>query len=52
MVSIEELAKRAYEAHFAALRRTPGLPWERLDVGNRAAWIASVQAVRRAIEEV
>jgi len=35
-----------------ALHRTPGLPWERLDVGNRAAWIASVQAVRRAIEEV
>lgn len=52
MMSIDQVAKRAYDAHHTALRRTPPLAWEQLDGATRAAWIAAAQAVRRAIEEV
>ncbi len=52
MMSIEQLAQRAYDAHYAALRRTPPLTWQQLDGATRAAWIATAQAVRKAIEEV
>ena len=49
MMSIEQLAQRA---HYATLRRTPPLTWQQLDGATRAAWIATAQAVRKAIEEV
>lgn len=56
MMSIEQLAKRAYETHIQTVNpqrdgRTVQ-PWERLDTRYKAGWIAAVTAVRKAIEEV
>ncbi len=41
----EVLARVAYEAHVVATSDDEALPWEALDTGKRAPWIASVSAV-------
>lgn len=50
MMSIDQLAKIAYEAHIKATDpKRNGFnvqPWEHLDTRFRAGWIAAVQAVR------
>lgn len=50
MIGIDQLAKIAYEAWNASRAFNHDikhvLPWDRLDVRLRAAWIAAVQAVR------
>ena len=52
MMSIDQLAKRAYEAWMAAHGRPTGVLWEMMSVRDKAAWISAVQAVRKAIEEL
>lgn len=52
MMSVDLVARRAYEAWRQARARTFPVPWERLESEDRAAWVHAVQAVREAIEEV
>ena len=53
MMSIEQLARLAYEIHLKTTRpEARGLtvqPWERLETLYKAAWIAVVQALRAEI---
>ena len=51
MTSIDQLARIAYEKlNQMATGRPPHIPWESLDIKNKSAWIAAVQAVRTEIE--
>ena len=52
MMSIDQVAKRAYEAWMQAHGRPSGVLWEQMSVRDKAAWIAAALAVRKAIEEV
>ena len=51
MISIDQLARIAYEKlNHTATGRPPAIPWTALDIKNKAAWIAAIQAVRSEIE--
>lgn len=54
MMSIEQLAKLAYETHVKTVSpQRDGFnaqPWDRLDTRFKAGWIAAVQAVRKSME--
>lgn len=51
MISIDQLARIAYETHFRAIVGRPHIvPWDHLTTKAKAAWIAAVQAVRTEIE--
>lgn len=56
MISIDQLARAAYEAHIKAVQLATGKAfatqsWEQLDRAWRMGWIAAAQAVRAAIEQ-
>lgn len=57
MISIDQLARVAYEAYAQAQARRLGkqsaiYPWECLKGTEQAAWIASVQALRAELAAV
>lgn len=55
MMSVEQLAKLAYETHVKTVDpRRDGFnaqPWDRLETRFKAGWIAAVQAVRTEINK-
>lgn len=55
MISIDQIARRAYEAWVTAQARANGkapATWERLPVTDQAAWITAVQVVRHELAAV
>lgn len=51
MMSVEQLAKTAYEAHVRAVAPRMAPTWEQLETHFKAGWIAAVQAVRAELDK-